>query len=70
LRASADVKTPQTAAPAEARVPCPRRGGAAVDVERCLGCAYFTGAAACGADDPRELIYADAAGRQVLLVPR
>jgi hypothetical protein len=38
-------------------VSCPLRGGASVDVERCLTCAYFKGAAACGTD-PRELVYA------------
>ena len=40
------------------RVPCPLRGGASVDIERCLSCAYFNGATACGTD-PRELLYAD-----------
>jgi hypothetical protein len=42
---------------ASPRVSCPLRGGASVDVERCLTCAYFKGAAACGTD-PRELVYA------------
>ena len=60
--------TPQPVLLADARVSCPRRGGAAVDVERCLGCGYFTGAGACGAD-PRELGDADAAIWRHLLIP-
>lgn len=43
--------------PASPRVPCALRGGASIDLERCLTCAYFKGSTACG-NDPRELLYA------------
>lgn len=49
--------TAEAAAPASPRVPCPLRGGAAIDVERCLTCAYFGGKAVCGTDQ-RDLAYA------------
>lgn len=54
-------------AAASARVPCPQRGGASIDLEKCLGCAYFRGSSACGSD-PRELVY-DGAEWWRLLVP-
>lgn len=44
-------------AAASPRVTCPLRGGVAIDLERCLACAFFKGATACGADQ-RELVYA------------
>jgi hypothetical protein len=49
------------------RVSCPLRGGASIDLERCLTCAYFTGATPCGTGN-RELAYSDPAWR-LLLVP-
>jgi len=52
---------------ASSRVPCPLRGGASVDIERCLTCAYFNGATACGTDQ-RELLYASSSWR-LLLIP-
>lgn len=55
-------------AEAQARVSCPLRGGASLDVERCLGCAYFKGNAACGADH-RDLIDAEQESWRRLLVP-
>jgi hypothetical protein len=44
-------------AAASPRVPCPLRGGASIDLERCLTCAYFRGPSVCGTD-PRDLVYA------------
>ena len=58
--------TTEPVAAADPRVPCPLRGGAGIDVERCLTCTYFNGATACGTDQ-RELIYADPWRR--LLIP-
>jgi len=61
---------PRAAAPVTAaspRVPCPLRSGASVDIERCLTCAYFNGATACGTDQ-RELLYASPNWR-LLLIP-
>ncbi len=66
--ASVRNTTPQPALLADVQVSCPRHGGAAVDIERCLGCGYFTGAGACGAD-PRKLGDADAAIWRNLLFP-
>lgn len=51
--------TQQTAADpvaaANPRVPCPLRGGASVDLERCLTCGYFRSPTVCGTD-PRDLV--------------
>ena len=49
--------TAEAVVPASPRVPCPLRGGTAIDVERCLTCAYFRGDAVCGTDQ-RYLAYA------------
>jgi hypothetical protein len=43
---------------ADPRVPCPLQGGASIDLERCVACAYFKGAMRC-VPDHRELVYAD-----------
>lgn len=59
--------TAEAAINVQARVPCPARGGASVDVERCFGCAYFNGVGACGTD-PRVLIDADQESWRRLLV--
>jgi hypothetical protein len=47
----------QPVGPTSPRVPCPLRGGVAIDLERCLTCAYFRGNTVCGTDQ-RELAYA------------
>ena len=41
------------------RVPCPLRGGASVDLEKCVSCSHFKGSTACGTD-PHGLVYAGA----------
>jgi len=60
--------TAEAAIPVQARVACPLRGGVSVDVERCLGCSYFTRNRGCGTDH-RELLDADQESWRRLLVP-